>query len=226
MNRAISIKVGLICCIGCWLYQAGAQTISSNLPFPVLKSDKFLFYLHGQVVTELGNNAINQAAPEWGPYEYLNILDSLRSRGFNVISEIRLKGLDNQFYVDKISAQIDSLLLGGVHPEQIMVLGASAGWDIALRVSSRLKNSSIQYVIMGGCWPQTYKDYEQVALYGRFLSIIEKSDPHGTCYKIFERPLKTFIFKEITLNTGLSHGFICKGDRVWIDPVVNWFGSN
>ena len=223
MKWAVSIKAGFIWCIVFWLNQAGAQSIGSYLPDPIIKSDKFLFYLHGQVVTELGNNAINQAAPEWGPYEYLNILDSLRRRGFNVISEIRLKGIDNQFYVDKISSQIDSLLRGGVHSEQIIVLGASAGWDITLRVSSQLKNSLIRYVIMGGCWPQTYKDYEQLALYGRFLSIIEKSDPHGTCYKIFERPVKTFTFKEITLNTGLSHGFICKGDRAWIDPVVEFF---
>jgi len=155
----------------------------------------------------------------------LNILDSRRSRGFNVISEIRLKGTENKVYVDKISVQIDSLLRGGVNPEHIIVLGASAGWDITLRVSSRLKNSTIRYVLMGGCWPQTYKDYEEIELFGRFLFIIEKSDPHGTCYKIFERPLQTFTIKEITLNTGLSHGFICKGHRAWIDPLVNWFGS-
>jgi len=54
---------------------AFGQSISSFLPARITKSEKYLFYLHGGVVTILGNNAINQSMPEWGPYEYLNILD-------------------------------------------------------------------------------------------------------------------------------------------------------
>ena len=37
---------------------------------------------------------------------------------------------------------------------------------------------------MGGCWPETYKDYPNTELYGHFLSIIEATDPHGTCNMI------------------------------------------
>ena len=70
-----------------------AQSISSYVPQKIEKSEKYLFYLHGAVVTIFGNNAINQSMPEWGPYEYLNILDSLRSRGINIINE-------NKFYAN------------------------------------------------------------------------------------------------------------------------------
>ena len=63
-----------------------AQSVSSALPAKLSPADRYLFYLHGGVVTVLGNNAINQSVPEWGPYEYLNILDSLRKRGFYIIS--------------------------------------------------------------------------------------------------------------------------------------------
>ncbi len=201
---------------------AMAQTISTFVPKEIKKSENYLFYLHGGVVTELGNNAINQSVPEWGPYEYSNILDSLKKRGFNVISEIRQKGVENSVYVTKISQQIDTLLKAGVPAKNIVVVGASAGWDIALHVSAKQKNKALNFVIMGGCWTDTYKEYIPLELYGRFLSIIEKSDPHGTCYKIFEGHNSLKSHQEILLNTGLSHGFIYKGHKEWIDPIVKW----
>lgn len=201
------------------------QTISNYLPVGIRKSDKFLFYQHGAVVTGRGNNAVSEGAPEWGPYEFNNILDSLRKRGFNVISEVREKETDNSVYVDKIAKQIDTLLRAGVPAANIVVLGASAGWEIALNVSSTLKNKNLNFVIMGGCWPETYKDFLSIELYGRFLSIIETIDPHKTCYKIFEGRKHLKSFNEITLNTGLSHGFIYKGHKEWIDPVVEWAGK-
>jgi hypothetical protein len=202
---------------------ANGQFISSSLPGKIKPPADYLFYLHGGVVTVLGNNAINQSVPEWGPYEYLNILDSLGQRGFMVISENRKEGVADTFYVNKICRQIDTLFKAGVKPEQVMVLGASAGSAIAIHVSGKMKNEKTRYVIMGGCWPDTYKDYQPVELYGHFLSIIEASDPHGTCKKIFEGRETLRSAQEITLHTGLSHGFIYKGHQEWIDPVVNWF---
>ena len=200
-----------------------AQSISPSLPQKIERSEKYLFYLHGAVVTVLGNNAINQSMPEWGPYEYLNILDSLQSHGFNIISENRKEAVPDSFYTNKISNQIDTLFKAGVKPENILIIGASAGSAISINVSAKLKNNKMKYVIMGGCWPDTYKDYLSIDLYGYFLSIIEKSDPHGTCSKIFEKRKKVKNYKEITLNTGLSHSFIYKGYKEWIDPIVKWF---
>jgi hypothetical protein len=199
------------------------QSVTSFLPQKILRPEKYLFYLHGGVVTVLGNNAINQSMPEWGPYEYLNILDSLRSRGFNIISENRKEVVADSFYTNKISKQIDTLFKSGVSTENILVVGASAGSAIALNVSANLKNNEMRFVVMGGCWPDTYKDYQPIELYGHFLSIIEASDPHGTCSNIFEKRKQVKSYKEITLTTGLSHGFIYKGYKEWIDPMVNWF---
>jgi hypothetical protein len=202
---------------------SSAQSISSSLPGNLSPSERYLFYLHGGVVTVLGNNAINQSAPEWGPYEYLNILDSLRQKGFNIISENRKEGIDDSFYVRKIAKQIDSLFNAKVSPKKIVVVGASAGSDIAIHLSAVLKNDQLKYVIVGGCWPDTYKYYTDLELYGHFLSIIESSDPHGTCSKIFDDRKKISSFSEIKLNMGLSHGFIYKGHKEWIDPIVKWF---
>jgi hypothetical protein len=202
-----------------------AQLISATIPKKFDTADKFLFYLHGGVVTVLGDNAINQSVPEWGPYEYSKILDSLKMRGFNVISEIRKEGVDDSVYANKIVKQLDTLQQRKVRLKNITLVGASAGSNIVLLVSSKMKNPNLKCVVMGGCWPDTYKQYLPLKLYGKFLSIIESTDPHGTCFKIFEDRKTIKKYNEIKLNTGLSHGFICKGHKEWVDPVVQWFNS-
>jgi hypothetical protein len=202
-----------------------AQYAGGTLPHPISRKAKYLFYLHGGVVTDLGDMAVNPGAPEWGPYEYRRILDSLRNRNVNVISEVRKTGVDEGAYVNKISAQIDSLLKKHVRVENILVIGASSGWDIALRVSDKQKNPMLHFVAMGGCWPDTYKEYPNLDLTGHFLSLIEKTDPHGTCLKVFEKRPHTASYREITLNTGLSHGFLYKGYSAWINPVMDWWSG-
>ena len=220
MKHSLVIKWFLLFLAPCI---SSAQTISSFLPEKLSASGHYLFYLHGGVVTVLGNNAINQSVPEWGPYEYLNILDSLRKREFYIISENRKEGVDDSVYVNKIARQIDTLFHARVRPQNIVVVGASAGSDIAIHLSAAMKNDQLKYVIIGGCWPDTYKYYTGIELYGHYLSIIESSDPHGSCSKIFEERKKISSFREIKLNMGLSHGFIYKGHKEWIDPVVTWF---
>lgn len=199
------------------------QTIGSSVPGQFNVSDKFIFYMHGGVVTVFGDNAINQSVPEWGPYEYSNILDSLKRRGFHVISERRYEGIPDSFYVKKISRQIDTIIKKGVKPGNILVLGASAGWDIGIHVSTELKNQELKFILMGGCWPEIYKTFEGISLYGHFLSIIEHTDPHGTCLDVFKNKKEIKSFKELKLNTGLSHGFIYRGHKEWIDPAIKWF---
>lgn len=202
---------------------AWGQYCGPDLPRKIDARQRYAFYLHGGVVTELGNNAVNQSVPEWGPYEYLAILDSLKARQVNVISERRIKNVPDSVYIEKIVLQIDTLLRSNVKPENILVLGASAGMYIALRVAARCANKRVQYVVMGGCWPNTYKEFEDLRLSGNFLSVIEKSDPHGTCRKIFRRRKQITRFEELVLSTGLSHGFIYKGYPAWIDPVMAWW---
>ena len=202
-----------------------AQVVSTSILKKISSSDKFLFYLHGAVVSVLGDNAINQGAPEWGPYEYSKILDSLRKRGFNVISEIRTNGVDDSVYVNKIGSQLDTLLKAGVKKSNIILVGASSGSNVVIHVAARMNDPVMKYVIMGGCWPDLYKEYMSLKLTGNFLSIIEKSDPHKTCGRLFENRSEVTSSKEVELNTGLSHGFFYKGRKVWIDPIVEWFNA-
>jgi hypothetical protein len=201
-----------------------AQLVSVFLPQKINKTGKYLFYLHGAVVTRYGNNAVNDAAPEWGPYEYYNILDSLQKQGFYVISEIRKIETPDSVYVQKIKSQADSLLRAGVPPKNMIILGASAGWTIALKVSGQLQNPQLKFVLMGGCWENEFKNWRGDRLYGHFLSVIETTDPHKTCGAIFKNRKTISSFKEVILNTGLSHGFFYRGRKEWIEPVVRWAG--
>ena len=202
---------------------APAQHIQRDLPITIDRTANYLFYLHGGVVTVKGDNAINDPVPEYGPYQYSRILDTLQAHGFYVISERRLPGVDDSVYARKIAQQVDTLLKAKVATSKIILVGASAGSNIVLLVSGRLKNPEMKYVIMGGCSPDIYTYYLNVNIEGHFLSIIESSDSRGTCGKIFENRKRVKSFREIKLETGLNHGFIYKPYAAWLDPVLQWF---
>ena len=200
-----------------------AQHIQHDLPRKIDPNGFYMFYLHGGVVTVKGDNAINDPVPEYGPYQYSRILDTLRAHGFYVISERRLPGIDDSVYARKIAQQVDSLLKSEVFVRNIILVGASAGSNIVLHVSDRLKNPEMKYVIMGGCSPDIYKYYLNIQLTGYFFSIVESSDSRGTCGRIFENRKEVKTFQEAILSTGLDHGFIYKPFAAWIDPLLQWF---
>lgn len=204
------------------LHTSSAQQIQYDLPDKIDPAGYYLFYLHGGVVTVKGDNAINDPVPEYGPYQYSRILDTLRAHGFHVISERRFPDVDDSIYANKITIQVDTLLKARVPLNNIIIVGASAGSNIVLLVSDRLRNPAMKYVIMGGCSQDIYKYYLNNKITGNFLSVIESSDSHGTCGKIFDNRTQVE-FHEITLKTGLNHGFIYKPFAAWVDPVLQWF---
>lgn len=200
------------------------QTISTSIPKKVEKSEKYLFYLHGGIVQEQGLNAVSK---HFGAYEYLNILDTLRSYGYNVISEARPKGTDEVKYAGKISKQIDTLLNFGVPPENIIVVGASQGAYITVETANKLKNSRINYVIMALCNEYNLKYYSkyQKELCGNFLSIYESSDQKGSCDELLMEKHCKSGYKEVRLSMGNGHGFLYKPYQEWILPLVKWING-
>ncbi|MCH8957130.1 alpha/beta hydrolase [candidate division KSB1 bacterium] len=199
------------------------QTISTSIPKKVKKSEKYLFYLHGGIIQAQGIDAIS---PYWGRYEYTSILDTLSSYGFNVISEARPKDTDESEYADKIAKEIDTLLNSGVAPEDIIVVGASAGGSITIDISIRVKNGKIKYAVLGVCRWASWKAYlNENELCGNFLSIYESSDTYGSCESYFkDQPCKSD-YKEIKLNMGNGHGFIFRPYQEWVHPLVKWING-
>jgi hypothetical protein len=200
-----------------------AQTISASIPKEVKPGEKYVFYLHGAIIESQGINAVS---PYWGRYEYTAILDTLRSHGYNVISEARPQNTDAVEYANKVAKEISVLLASGVSPENIIVVGASAGGSIAVDISIRVKNSKIKYVVLGVCRWAKWKAYlHENALCGNFLSIYESSDSYGSCEGYFNEQVCISGYKEIKLNMNNGHGFLYKPYREWVHPLVKWING-
>lgn len=203
---------------------AEGQTITKSIPPEVSPSQKYLFYLHGGIVQEQGVHAVSRY---YGAYKYLDILDTLRSHGYNIISEARPKGTDEVKYAEKVAVQIDSLLNLGVTPENIILVGASLGAYITMETAYLYKHEKISYVVIGLCSEYALNYYSNIGkkLYGNFLSIYESSDQKGSCDNIFREQPAISSYKEIKLNMGIGHGFLYKPYQEWVIPLIKWINE-
>jgi hypothetical protein len=213
-----------------WLSPAMAQhnfdfvqnqgRLLSEVPQRVDSKARYLFYLHGRIV-EQGRRPTN---PQYGVYEYDQILDNLKQNGFVVISDQRKKGTDVEQYGRKVAGEVKLLLNAGVPPEHITVVGASQGSLMTMLASTYLGNREVKFVIIAGCSADE-GFLKLVNLHGHVLSIYERSDQAGSCEKYRTDATGLSEYREIELNTNLRHGFIYKPMKEWIDPVVKWAQS-
>lgn len=179
----------------------------------------YVFYLHGQIVEGSKTDPISES---YGRYEYNSIIETFQKKGYIVISERRAVNTEVRSYALKISEKIDSLKKAGVLSENITVIGVSKGAAIAMQVSDLLKDKNVRFVLMAGCSEMT-KDIYHFNLYGRILSIYEKSDQVGrSCKGIKSASSGISKFKEIELTTGKMHGFIYQPLEEWVQPACEW----
>lgn len=221
MKTLLSIIIGLVI-----IPQLGTgQNIISGAPQDVDSSQTYLFYLHGGVVQQQGVHAVSQY---YGAYDYLAILYTLSSYNFQVISEARPKDTDEIAYAQIITQQVDSLLQGGVAPENLVLVGASQGAYITLEAAYRIKNKNLKYVILGLCSDYALKYFSKYEkeLHGNFLSIYESSDSKGSCESLFRNIPAESAFREIELNMGIDHAFLYKPYDEWIIPLVKWVNGS
>jgi hypothetical protein len=190
---------------------------SYEMPSKVDPKARYLFYLHGRIV-ERGRRPKSE---DYGFYEYDQILETFRGRGFVVISEQRPMGTDIEKYAAKVTEQIRKLIKSGVPPAQITVTGASQGSLIAMLVSTYLKNRSLKFVLIAGC-SENAELLNMVNLHGNVLSIYERTDGAGTCEKLRADATGLDQYEEMKLNTGLRHGFIYRPMTEWIEPTIAW----
>jgi len=178
-----------------------------------------VFYLHGKIVEDKGDDAIH---PIYGIYEYSKILSRLESAGHSVISEIRAAKTDRLVYADRIVKEIRTLIASGTAPRDIVVVGFSKGAQITILVSQRLARSDVRFVIQAVCgsWLSQNKD---LRLYGEILSQYETSDGAGSCRNLFERsPASTC---ELPISTGLRHGAFYRPLDDWFVPQQEWIAT-
>ncbi len=193
--------------------------IWKEIPDKIDPRAKYLFYMHGMIVE---NEGIRPTSPLYGVYEYEQILDTLASKGFIVISEARPRGTIPTQYAAKVAGQINALLKAGVSPRHITVVGASRGGAIAIAVSSQLKNRDINYVIMAACGnSDIYKTF-RADLWGNVLSIYDYKDSVGPCEQFFAKATGLNRHRQIEVKLGVGHGLLYRPFKEWVDPVVEW----
>ena len=113
------------------------------------KNKKYLYYLHGRIVEDLG--ADNAVSERFGKYEYKEILKTFKEKGFEVISEARPRNTDVEDYSNELTKDIKAQIKNGISPDNITVVGASKGSLIAMLTSTKLANKNVKFVILANC---------------------------------------------------------------------------
>jgi hypothetical protein len=194
--------------------------ILKNIPDKIDTRARYLFYLHGLIIE---NEGIRPVSPRFGVYEYEEILETFKRKGFIVISEARQKGTDPEQYAAKVVGQIKNLLAAGVPPRSITVVGASRGGGIAIIASTLLKNRHVKFVIMAACGDWDVYRKLGIDLWGEILSIYDiKDDMAGTCSGFFKQSKGISKKKEVVLKLGLGHGILYRPLKEWVDLVTEW----
>jgi hypothetical protein len=182
---------------------------------------RYLFFLHNRFIEAHGPL---EQHPTYGRAEYKEILEHFRKDGFVVLSEKRPANADERAYAGKVAGQIDSLLKHNVAPSHITVVGTSKGGYIAQFVSALCENPNLNFVFVGSSFQYDPPEIQQLTLFGRVLSITEASDTSSIALSTQSRFKRSQLhpFAELTLHTGLHHGFLFKALDDWILPAENW----
>lgn len=181
--------------------------------------ERYLYYLHGKIVEDLGPSGVS---PRFGRYDYPGILAAFRGAGLTVISEQRGKDTDPAAYADKLAADIRMRIKAGTPAHAITVVGASKGSVIAMLLSDRLRVPGLRYVFLANCNVWIERTHRP-RFSGEVLSIYESSDELAqSCRPMARRSEALRRFKGVRLDTGLGHGIVYRPLPAWIDPAVRW----
>ncbi len=199
-----------------------AGTVLSEIPEILDPQAEYLIYLHGAIIEEQGMQATH---PQFGTYDYAEILQAFADRGFTVIAEARPSGTRPDVYADHVIAQVHQLLDGGIPDDHVTVVGFSKGGVIALLASRIIGREDVTWIIQGGCgpWIERLPDFAPA---GRVLSQIDGADDVAqSCLTLFQRMPEGAVFDENALELGSGHGAFYKISPEWFEPAVEWAGK-
>lgn len=184
-----------------------------------------LYFFHNKY---LESHTINDSHEVYGKVEYYEMLQAFRNKGFTVHSEIRPQNTDPVLYAQKIKKQIDSLLLQGLPPDHITVVGTSKGGYIAQYLSTFIANHEINYVFVASVMKEDEKEFPEINFCGNILNIYDLSDTSfvDATKRKMTSALKINKYKDLAINEGLSHGFVYKALDAWITPACQWGKRN
>ena len=195
-----------------------AGEILSEPPQKADQDTRYVLYLHGQIVQDVGPRPTH---PRYGLYDYPLILETLAQGDITVISERRQPGTRREEYSLQVARQVRQLLSAGAAPENITIVGFSAGGVIAIHASSQLPEADINFVFLAACWGWMAAEPE-LRLNGHVLSVFELSDWTYSCKELADRSPAPTTFDEFSINTGKEHGAFYLPNEEWVQPVLEW----
>lgn len=197
----------------------------NEFPNLIDPTKRYMFYLHGKIIEDQGIPAVS---PEFGEYQYEEILGTLQSYGFEIISEARPRNANGWEYAQRTARQVSELLTAGVPPGSITIVGASKGAAIAAVASDLVKNPEVNYVLLGTCHPTLVEEWKQggLILTGNVLSIYDFADDEysGSCEELFSLSEGQGLNRhdELVLQVGTGHGILYEPLSEWVLPTVRW----
>ena len=199
---------------------AGPGVVLGDVPAKIDTNARYLIYISGFIV-EVGDT--RPTSPNFGVYEYDQILETFRRGGFVVISEARKQSPEIEPHAHTVAARIRKLLDAGVPARNITVVGASQGAWIGMLVSTYLKNRGLNFVMIGACGADE-SFLERVDLHGNVLFIAERTEryPISKCQRFRDDATGVGESKFVETKTGERHGFLYRPIREWVDPTIEW----
>lgn len=186
--------------------------------------EHYIFFLHNRFLETQPLDAVH---PEYGPVEYMEILNYFKKHEIQVISEQRQGNVNAREYAEVVVTQINQLLAQGVQPSHITVVGTSKGGYIAQYVSTIANNPALRFVFIGCYQDADLENIPDINFCGSILNIYDISDPYGSSAqaRIDQSTCSITEFEEVILEKGLGHGFLFKALDEWLAPTVEWARS-
>jgi dienelactone hydrolase len=198
--------------------RAESGSISEHIPDVIESEGRYVFYSHGYIVEGDDPEPVH---PRWGKYEFPAIKQSLaKDADFHLIAHHRPANVDFNQYVRLLTAQVRRLISSGVSPSNITLIGFSRGGNLTVHAAERLHNNQLNIVLLGTCNPSLLN--KDLHLYGRILSVYEKSDGAKSCRKLAKAAKTYSSFKEVEIHTGLEHGAFYRPIPEWMKPLKSW----
>jgi len=208
--------VGLFIASNSW---AGA--LYTRFPETINPDEKYVFYSHGLIVE--GENLM-PVDERWGVYDFIAVRKALSDPDYNLISYHRPDKTVPAEFAEKLANDVRKLMVQGVKPENITLLGFSRGGDISLLASAKLRIDKINTILLAVCGG-FIKQHDEYQMFGNVSSIYETSDFAGSCQFLKERNQQVQPFREISINTGKEHGAFYQPLSQWLDQVKEWIKS-
>ncbi|GMM83795.1 alpha/beta hydrolase [Pseudoalteromonas sp. MTN2-4] len=216
MKKLISLSAALLLS-----FNSFAGEVYSEFPTQIKPQEKYIFYSHGYIVEGDNPKPVN-TKNGWGLYDFPAIKAALADESYNLIAFHRSKNTDPYKYAYELNKQIRSLVAQGVDAKNITIMGFSKGAFITGLTSDKVSDLGVNTILLAGCGRLVFKQHTDIKVYGRVLSIYEKTDKANTCKALKTKSTQAESFEEIAINTGLEHGAFYRPIPEWVKPVKRW----